>query len=600
VQFADLVEQSRIVLKGYDGAREVRALELRERVAAFQVAKKTILRKASQELFQVLREVEKETLARMRRSLFGDAGRPNYDLFLNRLLFTEDGRDEYLNAEYYVMFGNFGRDPDRFPHMREVACKFLTSLDLGQPAKTDSAVDGWLSAPANAQELVAGGNPDEATREGRAQKMRLSAWLALLEEARVMDLVVAAYQAVPLLAEYSPRINAQQLKNGLISRPECDRVEKLIQEHGRLSPNSLYAAVGRVASCRGADRAKVAGRYLRDFMRYHRDLRRLEALNSAVDCVNLIANEKLRELSRVNGQLYEFLLAEEQRPGGEKVVHHVILKADIRDSSRLTRTLMERGLNPASYFSLNFYDPVNKLLSKYGAGKVFLEGDAVILSLLEHEGEPGFAVSRACVLAKEIIEIVRGYNAQSQRSGLPTLELGLGISYQDSAPLYLMDGDERIMISEALNESDRLSSCNKRARRALESLGSPFNVYAFQTVSDQDAGENPDDFLMLYNIGGIRMNEAAFCKLQQEISIQPCQLDLPALWGTEAFQLYRGLVPVGNEIFHPIVVRESRIPQIDPRDFSLQDWTHRSYYEVCANAAIYEMLRQEKAAGAGK
>ena len=67
-------------------------------------------------------------------------------------------------------------------------------------------------------------------------------------------------------------------------------------------------------------------------------------------------------------------------------------------------------MNPASYFSLNFYDPVNKLLAKYGATKVFLEGDAIILTILEREGEPGLAVGRASVLAREIIEIVRGYN----------------------------------------------------------------------------------------------------------------------------------------------------------------------------------------------
>jgi len=32
----------------------------------------------------------------------------------------------------------------------------------------------------------------------------------------------------------------------------------------------------------------------------------------------------------------------------------VVLKADIRESTTLTRTLLEKGLNPASYFSLNF------------------------------------------------------------------------------------------------------------------------------------------------------------------------------------------------------------------------------------------------------
>ena len=99
------------------------------------------------------------------------------------------------------------------------------------------------------------------------------------------------------------------------------------------------------------------------------------------------------------------------------MLRHVVLKADVRDSTRLTRTMMEKGLNPASYFSLNFYDPVNKLLEKYGAQKVFLEGDAIILAILEREGEPGLAVSRMCVLAREIIEIVRGYNELMQRSG---------------------------------------------------------------------------------------------------------------------------------------------------------------------------------------
>ncbi len=110
--------------------------------------------------------------------------------------------------------------------------------------------------------------------------------------------------------------------------------------------------------------------------------------------------------------------------------------------------------------------------------------------MLEREGEPALAVSRACVLAREMVEIVRGYNQLSARAGLPPLELGVGISYQDSAPMYLMDGEQRIMISEALNESDRLSSCNKRVRKAMEPIKTPFNVYAFQTVSDADALES--------------------------------------------------------------------------------------------------------------
>jgi hypothetical protein len=597
LQFAQILERCRMTLKSYENMRVQKALEYRERVAAFQVAKKVILRKTGQELFRTLREIEKETLARTRRSLFGSSHDEQYKLFLNPLIFTADGCDAYVNAEQYVMLGNFDRDPDRFTNVRRIAYEFLQSLNLGLEADPERAINAWLNVPENAQELIGSGTPDDSSPEERAQKTRLAAWLGLLDREKLMDYVVASYEAVPLLAEYSPRINAQQLKNALISREERTRVEKLIVEQGKVSRDSLQAAVQRVASCKGAERGKVAARFLRDFMRYHRDLRNLEALRSAMDNVNLIANDKMRQLSSMNGTLYEFLLPEEQKPSEEKVLRHVIIKADVRDSSRLTRSLLERGMNPASYFSLNFYDPVNKLLSKYGASKVFLEGDAIILAILEREGEPGLAVCRASVLAREIIEIVRGYNQLLERAGLPGIELGVGISYQDSAPMYLMDGEQRIMISDALNESDRLSSCSKRVRKSMKAMETPFNVYAFQTVSDADVEDGPDDFILKYNLNGIRISEAAFQRLKQEISLELSPLDLPKAWEGEEFHLWSGLVPVGNDIFRNIIVRGSRMPQIDPHNFSVQLWTERWYYEVCSNPAIDAKLEGNARAG---
>jgi class 3 adenylate cyclase len=598
-QFGQILERCRALLKTYEGIRPQRAIEYRERVGEFQVAKKIILRKTGQELFRTLRDIEKETLARTRRSLFGNANDEIYKLFLNPLIFTEDGHDTYLNAEHYVMFGNFDRDPDRFQNVRRVVCEFVTSLRIDSGPGLEPTLDSWLNVPENAQELVGGGGvPDESTPQGRSQKARLADWVGLLEREQLMDYVVSSYEVAPLLAEYSPRINAQQLKNALISREECMRVEKLIQEHGKLSPDSLHAAVARVPNCRGTDRAKMAGRFLRDVLRYHRDLRQLEVLNAALDSINLISKDKIRELSSVNGTLYQFLLADEQKPTEEKIVRHVIVKADIRDSSRLTRSLMERGMNPASYFSLNFYDPVNKLLSKYGATKVFLEGDAIILALLERESETSLAVSRAAVLAREIIEIVRGYNQLIERAGLPGIELGIGISYQDSAPMYLMDGDQRIMISDALNESDRLSSCSKRVRKAFKAAQTPFNVYAFQTASDEGIEDSPEDFLLKYNVSGIRMSEAAFHKLQQEISLALCKVDLTNLPKQEEYKLWSGLVPVGSDIFRKIVVRGSRVPHVETRNFTLQHWTEQWYFEVCSNPAIYAAL--EGAAAAGK
>ena len=600
LQFSQVLERCRVLLKSYDNMRQGKAHEYRERLAAFQVRKRIILRKAGQEIFETLREVEKSTLARTRRALFGEETSGGsyftYPLFLNRLLFSEDGRDDYLCAEHYVMLGNWDRDPDRYGRMREVVSSFLRS-QYGEEVSAET-LDSWMNVPENARELAGTGTPEDSD-EGLAQQERLAEWVRLLEDERVMENVIASYHVVPLLSEYAPRINAQQLKNALIDRTECDRVERMIQE-GRLSPNSLYAAVAKVASCRGAERAKVAARFLGDFFHYHRDLRRLEILNAALDSVNLVGNERLQELSRVNGTLYEFLLPEEQ--GGtdsEKVLRHVVLKADVRDSTRLTRTMMEKGLNPASYFSLNFYDPVNKLLEKYGAQKVFLEGDAIILAILEREGEPGLAVSRMCVLAREIIEIVRGYNELMQRSGMPQLELGLGITAQDSAPLYLMDGEHQIMISEALNESDRLSSCNKRARKVMEPQAGPFHVYAFQ-AAELDENGNPEDVILSFNLGGIRMNETAFRKLEKEITLEPLKVKLPPSLASSdkgEYHLFSATVPVDRDIFRKIVVRQSRIPRIDAADFSVKGWTDRKYYEVCTDPAIYSALEKRKGAG---
>ena len=599
-QFTQVLDRCRARVKQYEGPRQNvpgKAVEVRDRFARFQINKKNVLRRVGQDLFLTMRDVEKETLSRTRRSLFGDIVPMSYDLFLNRLIFTEDGRDDYLNAEHYVMLGNYERDPDRLQTMQEIAGQYLKSL--GVVGDDEEDINAMLSAPENAQEIMAGGAPDEATPRGKTQRAMLNAWVDLLERESVMENVIASYEVVPLLGQYSPPINPQQLKNALISRTERKRVETLLEEQGKIAPENLHTAVKKVENCKGGERAKIAGRFLSDFTRYHRDLRRMEALVSAMDSVNVILTEKFRELSSINNTLYEFLLADEQKPSEDKVIHHVILKADIRESTTLTRTLIERGLNPASYFSLNFYDPINKLLPKYEATKVFIEGDAIILALFEHEGEPGVGVGRTCVLAKEIIEIVTAYNERSRASGLPILELGIGISYQDSAPLYLMDGSQQIMISKALNESDRLSSSSKGMRKQFENLNLLFNVFSFKTVEDQHTGGNPDEFLLRYNIGGIHINEAAFRKLQTEISLQPHDLMLSLIWDRRQVRLYSGVVPIGQGLFHKIVIREGFIPHIDARDFALKQYTDRRYYEVCTNSMIYKAIEASQANAAG-
>ena len=608
-QFARILEQCRMKSKSLEGVRQTKMMQTQALVSSFQVRKKIILRRAGQEMFRLLREIEKETLARTRRSLLGELPADCYRLFLNPLILTEDGRDDYLCAEHYYMFGNFDKDPDRFPSLRQSALNFLRELGYGEGID-DEHLEQALNVPENAAALVGSGNGEDLTPEDRNRKDRLDIWTRLLQREGILSHVIASYEAVPLLAEYAPRVNPQQIKNALIFREEAERVEKIIAE-GRLHSDRLFAAVGRVASCRGSERNRFAARLLHDLSCYHRDLRGLEAVSAGFDSINLVSDDKVRELSTLNGMLYEFLPPEDQKPAEDRVLHHVILKADVRDSSRLTRSLMEKGMNAASYFSLNFYDPVNKLLAKYGATKVFLEGDAIIVALLEREGEAMLSVGRTCVLAWEIVNLLREYNELLERSGLPQMEVGLGIAYQDSPPLYLMDGEHRIMISDAINDSDRLSSCSKQVRKKIAPDAGVFQVYSVQIGGGGNSNNNDsasaeagtEEMRLNYNVGGICLSEAAFRKLQQEISLTPwaASLNEPGFtgpWVDEQHEFFVGTVPIANGVFRKIVIRKNRIAQVDVRDLSILHWTDRCYYEVCANPAVYAALPGEKSASA--
>jgi len=156
--------------------------------------------------------------------------------------------------------------------------------------------------------------------------------------------------------------------------------------------------------------------------------------------------------------------------------------------------------------------------------------------------------------------------------------------------MYLMDGNKKIMISKALNESDRLSSCSKGMRRLLEDRELLFNVFSFKTVEDENTGGNPDEFLLRYNIGGIHLNEAAFQKLRSEISLQAFDLQVPMIWKKSAVRVFAGMVPLSQGSFHQIVIREGRVAHVDARDFSLKEITDRCYYEVCTHPRVYQAI----------
>jgi hypothetical protein len=177
-----------------------------------------------------------------------------------------------------------------------------------------------------------------------------------------------------------------------------------------------------------------------------------------------------------------------------------------------------------------------------------------------------------------------------------------------------MDGDHRIMISDAINESDRLSSCSKRVRKKLAPDAGVFQVYSVliggggnnKKNDSPSADAGVEEMRLNYNVGGICLSEAAFRKLGQEISLSrwPVSPREPGFtgpgfsgpWVHPQREFFVGTVPIANGAFRKIVIRKNRIAQVDVRDLSIVQWTDRYYYEVCANPAVYAALPGEKAA----
>jgi hypothetical protein len=312
-----------------------------------------------------------------------------------------------------------------------------------------------------------------------------------------------------------------------------------------------------------------------------------------MDSVNLALEEKILNLSRANNTLYEFVLPHEQIRHEKPIINHVVIKADVRGSTDITHRMNERKLNPASYFSMNFFDPISEILSEYDAVKVFIEGDAIILSIFEREDTPEgwYSVARACGIAINMLIIIQRYNTNSKKYKLPILELGIGIGYHAMPPTFLFDGDNRIMISPAINLADRLSSCDRAVRRKMDEIDVPFNLHVLQTAQEKDVKSSVDDVFVRYNVNGIELNQEGFKKLSQEINLKLVECVIPELQQGK-LRLYTGKFPTVSGKYQRLVIREEQIPEVNLDGLSIIRMTPRKYYEVCTHPAVYEHLKK--------
>jgi len=461
----------------------------------------------------------------------------------------------------------------------------------------------YLNQPENARRLfdpAATGEPRGPAAEQRARL--LEELIVRLEQRDLLVHILASYQLRNICHDYCPPIHLQQLKKALVSREEFKRVEDILKQFParQYSTQRIDELSKKIRKMPREEVRAVVIRFTEDFMRLRRDTRNYERLSAAMERVHLVRNERTRELSEMNRSLYEFLLPEEARPAEDRVLSHTIIKADVRGSTKITQDLLARGLNPASLFSMNFYEPVKRILERYGAAKVFIEGDALVLAIYETESNRAQqrAVSKACALARQLLAVSSAYNERPESADLPRLELGVGIAYQGSPPTYWMDTDSRIMISRALNLSDRLSSCSKAARRMLAQNPSLFRLFLFQTMTEGVAEDEADEFLIRFNLNGVELNDEGFQKLQEEIALSPLETDCVMPWGKERVTFFFGETPVGEGL-EPVLIRRGFVRQMLPGG-KIGEAGTRPYYEVCVNPKALELVELLSATAAAE
>ena len=627
--YRKLITNLEMLIRDFELSRnydELEWLKMKEKLTEIKHNQKRIVRSVGEEMFQTLADVHTQNLKNIRESNFPAEYILPDNFFVNPTLHTNNVADEFLLMDAYVLISQGSEEPDNYSRLKSIVDDLIRETDLGRENNADTeqqnreteeadissaygnALDPWLMEidnidlmfncfHTNMQYKKAKKNKDPKTvlldlkSRTRIQEKLLHLFYRKFKKSRLIKLIVAAYEMQPVYHNYCPPLRPAQIREYLVKRGSR---KSMVRELKRRKLNvdtlaPLHETIRQVKGCSTRSKKEHLLNFLKDFLRYHRDRENGRLLKQAMEAINLITDEKTLLLSKKNRLLYEYPIPEELVKEDKPIISHVILKADIRGSIDIMHTMMARGINPASYFSLNFFDPISEVLGDYDAAKVFIEGDAIILSIFENEdtAQGWYSVARACGLAVTMLNIVRQYNAKNQEHDLPILELGIGICYKQSPPAFLFDGDSRIMISHAISLADRLSGCDKSLRKYFKNQDLMFNLLVFQTVQDEDIEATADDISLRYNVNGIELEAEGFAKLSREINLKSI---LYPTGNNEQAKLYTGKVPTVSGNYQHLVIREAAILKVNPLTMDVIGPTSRKYYEVCTQPAIYEFI----------
>jgi hypothetical protein len=618
---------------------------LKERVQRIAQDRETVRQRVGLEVCALWAEIESGEITPMRQAIFGPFNPFFLDLLANPLPHLDQSENElFMITEYDMALGRRLEDPDKYDTLLYYIRRLLNYIDLADPSNSRGIsvdqreplptlgeveisrteqesylrkIEGWILSPENIDLLLNWASTkaewiekkkhkisteqSEGLRERmQDQKKMLSFFYRQFVQNGLIERITATYEMQPEYADYCPPLTPHQIAQYLISpksrRSIKTRLKRMKDLYGRpFSLAPLNKKIKSLEQMTAAKRKHYLIRFLKAFTRYHRDRHNFETLREAMERINIAVDEKIITLSRENNTLYEFLSSHEHTTEKAPIINHVVIKADVRGSTDITYRMGERSLNPASYFSLNFFDPISAILGEYDALKVFIEGDAIILAIYEHQNTPGnwYSVARACGVALNMLVIIQSINEKNQRNQLPILELGVGISHLNRSPAFLFDGGQRIMISPAINHADRLSACSKLGRTILGENKSPFNLFVFQTLPDNELASTAEDLLVRYNVNGIELNAEGFQKMHDEIDLQPMTGVLPESIDRK-YRFYTGKFPTRSGRYQRLVIREANVPIVDPATLKTLRYSSRKYYEVCTHPRIYKLARQMK------
>lgn len=480
-------------------------------------------------------------------------------------------------------------------------------LGLALDSKSQIAEEfSWFENQANIELLFNTQRHDDELRELRKQqgfsvwwrargelgqfKKALKAFMKLLKSKKVLGQMLATYymrrSLNPVIMEL---VDLKTVVQYLCGSIPVAKVQDSIVGPLKLNTEqlkSLEALKDRIKERVGKADLSDGFKLLGEFSRYRQHLKYFRFAHRTFNRFAMRTSADELKLSQTAGTLYHLPTSEEIEEEDERICHHAILKADVRGSTTVTDELQNQGLNPASYFSMRFFNPINEILGAYGAQKVFIEGDAIILSFLEFEHTPSqwFAVSRACGNARDMLRIVGSNNRHSTQMGLPLLELGIGICYSNEAPRYLYDEDKPIMISGAIGLADRMSSCSWNLRAAIQK--SLFNIEVLRIADGENEKGEKGQHYVRYNVNGILIDDLAFAKLKTEIPLKSIRMKLNG----KDYLFHAGQYPDTNGRKKELVIREGKIGIW--RDNAIYDdpESDKSYYEVVVNRKVSPLV----------